>query len=410
MATPPPDTNDESPSNHPPFITPPSTSPRRRVPQVSQGQTPNSPVINNNFKTHIRNRNWNRIRSVSGKPKLFGAGLVIFGILIATQTLIPLVSTFGTSAAVKTNSRIADPRSVLDNAIKKDSGNGWRIVDWKSPFTKEEEEKFSCDFVTFESASTGKSADMCVHAFRDIVSGNIRRKKRWNDCNILPEMWNTSMPDENSVYVEIGTNIGSCAMEMLLGTNASIITFEPHPMNVFNLKKTISKMDPSYQDRIKLVPIGLGDEQSAPTIFSASNNMGNSVVGTVVKDGEGQQFAEHLQFTIHVERLDSILYPGIDVKLMKMDAQGYECKIMEGIGSKLARSFDAIKFEWAKKWLDGQNCTDLIPKFHDYGFDLYRNFKQGQYINGPQDKSRVDYGHRIIDIFAKKNKSDKKGA
>lgn len=295
-------------------------------------------------------------------------------------------------------------RNVLDSAIKTASGNGWKIVDWKSPITEKEEEQFSCDFTPFKSASTGKTANMCVHTFQDIVSGAIRRHKRWDDCNILPALWNASLPDENSVYVEIGTNIGSCAMEMLLGTNASIIAFEPHPMNVFNLKKTISEMDPSYQDRIKLIPIGLGNEKSTPTIFAADNNMGNSVVGTVIKDFENQQFGKKFQFTINVERLDSILNTDdLDIKLVKMDAQGYECKIMEGMGSKVANSIDAIKFEWDSKWLNRQNCTDLIPIFHNYGFDIYLNYLGG-YICNPQDKSRVDYGPSALDLFAARKK------
>ena len=47
MTTQAPDSDNESPSNHPQFITPPSTNPRRHVPQVTQSQTPNSPVVNN---------------------------------------------------------------------------------------------------------------------------------------------------------------------------------------------------------------------------------------------------------------------------------------------------------------------------------------------------------------------------
>ena len=65
-------------------------------------------------------------------------------------------------------------------------------------------------------------------------------------------------------------------MEMLLSTKAKIIAFEPHPMNVFNIKKTVSQLDKSYQDRLMLFPIGLGSESSNFTIYSASNNMGNS--------------------------------------------------------------------------------------------------------------------------------------
>ena len=53
MATPQPDTNDESPSNHPPVITCPPTCPRTHLPQITQSQMPNSPVVNNNFNNTL---------------------------------------------------------------------------------------------------------------------------------------------------------------------------------------------------------------------------------------------------------------------------------------------------------------------------------------------------------------------
>jgi len=92
---------------------------------------------------------------------------------------------------------------------------------------------------------------------------------------------------------------------MLLGTNAKIIAFEPHP--VFNLKKTVSNLDKSYQDRLRLFPIGLGDVPMTNTIYSANGNLGNSVIGTVIKDFESQKFDDKFQFKVYVERLDSII-------------------------------------------------------------------------------------------------------
>ena len=55
-----------------------------------------------------------------------------------------------------------------------------------------------------------------------------------------------------------------------------IIAFEPHPMNVYNLKKSVSQLDKSYQDRLMLFPIGLAESANQSTIFSANDNMGNS--------------------------------------------------------------------------------------------------------------------------------------
>ena len=294
----------------------------------------------------------------------------------------------------------------LDSSIKTQSSEkGWKIVDWKDAITQEEEDKFSCEFTKFTSASTGKSAKMCVHTFPDYVSDSIKRSRRWGDCDILPTIWNGTTHDEKSVYVEIGANIGSCVMEMLLGTDANIIAFEPHPMNLFNLKKTVSELDPALQDRLRLIPIGLGHEQGSSTIYSADNNMGNSVIGKIIKDHNGQRFDKKLQFTVNVERLDSILNSDIDVKLMKMDAQGFECNILEGMGNDIANAIGVMKFEWAAKWLTAQNCTDFLPRLRNYGFDVYSKHNGGSRFSNLVEKN--PQGSNLVqDFFATRKKTN----
>eukprot|EP00550_Attheya_septentrionalis_P003522 CAMPEP_0198300394 /NCGR_PEP_ID=MMETSP1449-20131203/48060_1 /TAXON_ID=420275 /ORGANISM="Attheya septentrionalis, Strain CCMP2084" /LENGTH=344 /DNA_ID=CAMNT_0044002217 /DNA_START=193 /DNA_END=1227 /DNA_ORIENTATION=- len=308
------------------------------------------------------------------------------------------------------------PSAVFESVILKkrgsdDSNNdeSWKLIEWNndSTFTPSEHQKFKCDFTTFTSSSTGISAPMCVHAFRDYVSGSIRRKKRWTDCDLLPVLWNASHVNQTdqSVYVEIGANIGSCVMEMLLGTNATIVAFEPHPMNLFNLKKTVVGLDQKYQDRLRLFPIGLGDAKATNTIYSADNNMGNSVIGKVIKDTPTQAFSEALQFEIYVEKMSDILSSDADVKLMKIDAQGFECKILDGWSEDTAGSIETIKMEYADHWLEGQGCMDLVPKFIRYGFDVFHGHNGGlnfgnQYFENPSRKNAV------MDIFAK-NKNPK---
>jgi len=335
----------------------------------------------------------------------------IFIVLITISTLFVLVNIIPSISLKKraddSHTIIASSRSnVLDSVIKRRSGGidlEWNLVDWNNPITPEEEEKFQCKNVTFISASSGKSAPMCVHTFRDIVSNRIRDTTHWSDCDILPALWNASNPTKDSIYIEIGANIGACVMEMLLGTNANIIAFEPHPMNVFNLKKTVSNLDKSYQDRLRLFPIGMGDNQGSNTIYSGGKNMGNSVIGSIIKDWETQEFDEKFQFQINVERLDSIIKfdNTQDAKLMKMDAQGYECRILKGFGQDLANKIGMIKFEYATKWLEGKNCTDLVPQFINYGFNTFRTYVGGLEFKGHMQGNPSR--HTIVDLFAVRN-------
>ena len=241
----------------------------------------------------------------------------------------------------------------------------------------------------FESSSSHKEAEMCVHTHSEVVSNSIRKYKRWGDCNILPSLWRESQNhhlegggDEDErvpVYMDIGANIGSCVMEMLMETDAQIIAFEPHPMNLYNLKRTLSNLGKEYQERVRLFPVGLGDQSATNTIYTPIGNMGNSIIGAQIKDFDSQVFDEKLSYTVHVERLDSILKSeNIYINLVKMDVQGFECKVLEGMGPELAKKIDIIKFEWAKKWLLGQECHDLLPRLRDFGFEIYKKFKPAE--------------------------------
>ena len=267
--------------------------------------------------------------------------------------------------------------NIADSKLARNSGDGWKIADWKdsaSILQPDKEGNFKCDWTTFKADATGKTAEMCVHPFNDLVSRSVRRFGGWGDCNALSHYWNENVHDANSVYLEIGANnIGTCVMEMLLGTNANIIAFEPHPMNIFVLQQTISKLDSTLQDRVRLVPVGLGDKKGSSTIFSANNNMGNSIIGAIVKDGGGQKFDEKLQYKVPIERLDSIIKSDTHVKLVKMDAQGFECNILEGMGQDVASGIETIKFEYSHAHLAAQNCTDLLGKMRAYGYNIYKH-------------------------------------
>jgi FkbM family methyltransferase len=271
----------------------------------------------------------------------------------------------------------------MDRFVKENHGplGTWKLVDWSDPISPEEEAKFSCEMSEFRPRSSGKTAEICLHTSDDLVSRLIKRDKCWGECVGLPGMWteaasNDKMQGDNSLYVDVGGNIGSCVLEMLLSTEAKIAVFEPHPMNVYNMKKTISKLGKEYQDRVLLFPVGLGDAQSRSTVFGTRENMGNSQIGATVKDWETQEFAEHLQFDVFVERMDSLLdATKVDnIRLLKLDCQGFECKAVGGMSS-LKDKIQILKFEYSVPHLNVQNCTDLVPKVKELGLDVFSEGK-----------------------------------
>lgn len=259
------------------------------------------------------------------------------------------------------------------NAIRNTSGEGWKMWNRQAVMGFD----WTCRWATFK-ATNGVTAPMCVHPGQDVVSASIVSRGRWCECDRLTTLWQYGGDGvtEKSVYVEIGGNIGSCVMQMLLTTKAPIIVFEPDPRNQFCLTNTLMGLTQELRDRVSLFPIALGSGKGSSTINAAQGNMGNAVVGSQIKDGPGQKFREPIP--IRLERLDSILNTenqGWNIPVMKIDAQGFECRIMDGMGAVPDR-IRAIGTEIAQKWLVGQGCSDVgyLDKLRAAGFHIKHSF------------------------------------
>lgn len=280
--------------------------------------------------------------------------------------------------------------SSLHAAIKTLGGEGWSMLSYQD-FQKATPNPhgFTCTYTPFKSSTgidkdpDGATIEICVHPSNDGISESVKKSGRFAHCDDLSQEWNERVAstttggsdtisdygEEEPIYVEIGANIGTCVVEMLIGTNAPIIAFEPNPINYYAVRETMRKLHSSYQKRLLLFPVAVGSKRGTNKIFTAEGNAGNSIVGKIIKDNPRQQFDESKQFDIYVERLDDILKPGpYHIPLMKIDAQGYECEILNGMGADIARMIERVHFENAKKWLKAQNCLDLTQRFEEYGF------------------------------------------
>ena len=294
---------------------------------------------------------------------------------------------------VKSLAKVQGPRSNNFGQDEDGEAVGWNVNPTSIlESTRAKSNDFQCNWQDFVSTA-GKSAKMCCHDDADMVSRTIKADKRFRDCDVLPKLWNESNDKTpNSVYLEIGANIGSCVMEMLLSTDAKVVAFEPHPYNQLVLQKSIQALDQSYQRRFVLIPVALGKETSKSKIYASSRNMGNSVVGKVIKDRGDQKTEDFKEFDIHIERLSSILdaNAGIDFPLVKMDAQGFECQILDGIDPNLAKVISKIKLEVAPKGLREQQCEDLFSQFRNLGF-LVRQQGRNEIFEGEAHTGRMMY-------------------
>ena len=152
--------------------------------------------------------------------------------------------------------------------------------------------------------------------------------------------------------LEIGANIGACTVELLLRTKARVIAFEPSSTNLFYLTRSlrlVAQSHPEIARRVVVFPIAAGDQQlSRAPLFAERGNLGNTIIGRPFSDAcafNQTCLAESMRAGQHatVEPLDAIFSRGLGAtRLVKLDTQGFECKVMAGARRAL-RSSHAVQ-------------------------------------------------------------------
>jgi FkbM family methyltransferase len=334
-----------------------------------------------------------------GSPKLNVAATSVEESSFAKNAL---EQTSSEGSPVLTDGNPVEKYASVKNALKKTAGEGWEMWNRQTVMSYT---NYTCRWTTF-NATNGETSPMCVHPVPDVVSRNIKNRGRFPDCDQLTKLW---QKDENaitdqSVYLEIGGNIGACVMQMLLTTtNVPIIVFEPDPRNRFCMTSSLMALSQDQRERVSLFPIALGSEAGSSTINSAKGNFGNSVVGMTIPDHgvEDQEFLKPIP--IRIERIDSILdtdNAGWNVPLMKMDSQGFECRIMDGGGAVLER-IGTIATEMANRWLTAQGCSDagLVERMRAADFDV---FFRGSLLQGKPPPGQGNFD--ILNVKRKKGR------
>lgn len=157
----------------------------------------------------------------------------------------------------------ADPATNFDVLLKRTEGNGWKMWDRQKSLSRI---GVSCIYHRFVPRfAPEKNVSMCLHPpDADVVSADIAEFRRWRYCDSLVVEYQHAASSfrkkkasgrRKLFYIEVGANIGSCVLEMLLSTDAEIIAFEPDPRNLAQLTTTLMAMAPAYRNRVALFPL-----------------------------------------------------------------------------------------------------------------------------------------------------------
>ena len=181
-----------------------------------------------------------------------------------------------------------------------------------------------------------------------------------------------------NLVLDIGANGGHYASEIRrMGYKEKIVSFEPLS-SAFGMLKNVSISDPDW----RISNVALGDEDE----FSSINISNNSFSSSILDMGSDQTLAgSDVYFigkeTITIKKLDSIFEDYVDPKadnvFLKIDAQGYEEKILAGACESL-KHIKGIQIEMplVEIYKGQMLLMPLLQKLYDLGFEL-QGLEQG---------------------------------
>jgi FkbM family methyltransferase len=200
-----------------------------------------------------------------------------------------------------------------------------------------------------------------------------------------------------NVVLDVGANVGQYGSSLRVsGYDGSIISFEPL-REAFELLKVKSDKDPKW----KAVHMALGDRDTDTDIHISNNSYSSSVLSMLPRHlASAPESVVIGSERIVMRRLESVAQQFInagDRILLKIDTQGYEHFVIEGIG-RIINNVQLIECELSLFPLyDGQKLfNEMIEILRKHGF-VAVDFTRGFF------ESETGYCLQVDGIFANSN-------
>lgn len=136
---------------------------------------------------------------------------------------------------------------------------------------------------------------------------------------------------EGMHVLEIGANIGYYALiaANLLGKSGKVYAFEPNPKSLKLLNMNIYLN--GYKDMFEVYPYGVGSENEVCEFYVMNKN---NTSGFTKK--KGSDLIEKEKLNLKVVCLDDFFAKGVKIDYFRMDVEGYEYNIINGMKNILS--------------------------------------------------------------------------
>lgn len=170
------------------------------------------------------------------------------------------------------------------------------------------------------------------------------------------------------VMLDIGANIGNHSL-FFARYYDHVIAFEPHP-RTFQLLSANAQLLPN----ITAQHVGLSDHDGAAELQFNPGNMGGATLSNV---GAAQKIQIALR---RLDGMDDI--KNLPIRLIKLDAEGHEVKLLDGGADTIRQHHPVILFELNAEAFD-RGTPELVSKLQQLGYMRFAVLERGSQRLGP---------------------------
>ncbi|MDQ3440266.1 MAG: FkbM family methyltransferase [Planctomycetota bacterium] len=172
-------------------------------------------------------------------------------------------------------------------------------------------------------------------------------------------------------FIDVGGNSGMITLlaARLVGEGGHVHTFEPNPVEGDRIR---AALDENGIPNVTLHRMGLADARAELTLSVVSHHSGLGTFAEVLPWEAKYVSAKHVA---KVARGDDVLPPNLNGAVtIKVDVEGYECRVLRGLHGTLTKYRPAVVAEASDAHLRraGQSAKELLDLMADLGYRAYR--------------------------------------
>lgn len=208
-----------------------------------------------------------------------------------------------------------------------------------------------------------------------------------------------SLIPAKAVCIDIGANIGFWTNFLISDCHASkVYSIEPEPSNLSLFRQNIDLN--ASNGKVELFANAVGDKPGQPSLFLSEDNAGDH---QLYDSKEGRK-----QIQVAVKRVDDLIGER-QIDFIKMDVQGFEPYVVEGMLGILERNKDIIML--TEFWPSGikkagSDSQQMLNRFAERGFQFFfvdPKSKSLVRLKIDEIHSRIEEGHHIDLILSRKD-------